>query len=555
MASRIAPLSTALGSAYTALHTKGLLSLVPKATGCRLAAHDISYRYFSTKQGTNVGKEAEKDDIRHEGLRKIKEKFGLYPTYEARHTPLREFRDRYEQLANGEQVEGIKEVLVGRVTSVRESSSKLYFIDVMQDGKHIQVVASRQRFEDQEHFRLMTSTIRRGDIVEFHGHAGRTKVGELSLFIKDLRLLAPCQHDLPKLNTLTNVETRFRQRYLDLLVNTESREAIIMRAKLLQHLRSFLDSRGFLEVETPILAKQAGGANARPFTTQSNAMHTEFLLRIAPELYLKQLVIGGLERVYEIGKQFRNEGIDRTHNPEFTTCEFYMAYGDFNNIVNMTETFLSELVQKLHGRQQVTVKGRTQGAEHTIDFSPPFQRISVMEELEKRLGHSLALTERGLRERLASACSKHRLGPSDNCSETMLLDRLLSHFVEPLCVQPTFLVDFPQILSPLAKEHPTQAGLTQRFELYVAGWELCNAYAELNDPEEQRARFEAQAHARTQGDAEAQILDEDFCKALEYGLPPTAGWGMGLDRLLMLLSGHTQIREVLAFPVLKDRTS
>ncbi|KAI8071594.1 Lysyl-tRNA synthetase [Gongronella butleri] len=435
--------------------------------------------------------------------------------------------------------------LTGRIQSKRESSSNLIFYDVVHDGQVVQVVASRNRFENPDSFLSKNLDASRGDIMRFTGVVGKTNRGQISLFASDLSVLTPCLHDIPK-TSIKDPEKRFRQRYLDMLVNQEPAAILRTRAKTIQFIRSFLDQRGFVEVETPTLAPNVGGASAKPFVTTANALGMKLQLRIAPELYLKELVIGGLDRVYEIGKQFRNEGIDADHNPEFTTCEFYQAYGNLESLMNDTERMLSELVHHVSGTGSVMKDGEA------IHFDRPFAKIDVVDHLNKyfdlQLKSIASLTALELKE----LCLQNNISTQAPYTEARLLDKIISHVIEPQCTQPTFLYNHPLSLSPLAKDYISQGQrVAARFELFVGKKEIVNAYEELNDPQEQRRRFENQQRDRQDGDMEAPIPDMAFCEALEYGLPPTAGWGMGVDRVVQLLTGSHHIREVISFPLIR----
>jgi lysyl-tRNA synthetase class 2 len=336
------------------------------------------------------------------------------------------------------------------------------------------------------------------------------------------------------------------------MINTSSRQHLIIRSKLISRLRYFLDSRGFLEVETPILSTNIGGANANPFKTFSKSLNSDLFLRISPELYLKQLIIGGFEKVYEIGKQFRNEGIDHTHNPEFTTCEFYQAYSDYQSLMNLTEELLFDLVTHLIGKPIIQLTNK-HGQIINIDFTPPFKKIEIIPELEKFLNCSLPdINNEDSIPILSSHCEKYHISCPFPHTPARLFEKLMNHFIEKNCIQPTFLYNYPEILSPLARKHDFKAGITERFELFINGSEICNAYSELNDPKEQRKRFQQQIKLKELGETEIQIKDEIFCEALEYGLPPTGGWGMGIDRFCMLLTNQSNIKEVISFPLTKS---
>ena len=324
-----------------------------------------------------------------------------------------------------------------------------------------------------------------------------------------------------------------------MIMNDSTRETFITRSKIVKYVRQYLDERDFLEVQTPMMNKIAGGATARPFKTHHNELDMELFLRIAPELYLKELVVGGLDRVYEIGRQFRNEGIDLTHNPEFTTCEFYMAYADYEDVLNMTEELVSELVFKIKGSYE-TVYHTQSGEEYKVNWARPWRRVNMIPALEEATGekfppaNELHTTETN--EFLKKVLQKMNVQCSEPRTNARMIDKLVGEYIEETAINPTFIVGHPEVMSPLAKYHRDIPGLCERFEAFVCKKEICNAYTELNDPFDQRLRFEEQANQKSQGDDEAQLIDETFCQALEYGLPPTGGWGMGIDRLVMFLT-------------------
>ena len=570
--------------------------------------------------------------------------------------------------------------IAGRVTSRRDASSKLVFLTISggEGGKdEVQVLADRGLYEESSDaggdFDSFRQSVRRGDVIGVRGFPGKSGRGELSVIPREVSVLAPCLRRLPgaasekeriaagKKNKnknkrkngrgkrkdeeeeqkaavteqensgididdgegllLRDPEQRYKHRYLDLLVNgrlgVSSR--FVVRARVIQAVRSFLSARDFLEVETPVLSAQPGGASAEPFVTRAKSLAAEssedgeedgpgrrLYMRIAPELYLKQLVVGGFDRVFELGKVFRNEGVTAAHNPEFTTCEFYQAYATYEDLMTTTEEMLGEIVRVAKREQGIEREGdlvvevpiagssgsgsggggsssggdggngygdnvgKEGGAAGlvAVDFTPPFRRVAIIPELERHTGapirdwvagansfddperQSVAVASlSSLCEDLGVSCPAPRTAPR-------LFDKLIGHFIEPECVQPTFLCDHPVCMSPLAKAHGEEnegavPGTVQRFELFVAGTEICNSYTELNDPEEQRRRFLAQASQREAGDAEAHGVDEVFCASLEYGLPPTAGWGMGIDRLCMMLTGARHIRDVIMFPAVK----
>ncbi|KAM0671955.1 hypothetical protein OCOL_001012 [Ordospora colligata] len=443
----------------------------------------------------------------------------------------------------------------GRIMSIR-MHSKFCFFYVVSGGESMQLVAD---IKDQGTKRSNVARfVKRGDVIGFVGNPGKTKTLEQSVFVSDLDILSPCMRTIPTEHFgLKDAETIYRKRHIDLLMNKESRERFEMRTRIVKYVRTFLDARGFLEVETPMMNLIPGGAAAKPFITHHNELKLDLYMRVSPELYLKKLVIGGLDRVYEMGKQFRNEGIDLTHNPEFTSCEFYMAYADYNDTMEMTEEMLSGLVHELFGTDVIRYEPKKRGEEVKpveISFSRPFRRISILEELNEKLGLQITgenLEDKETLEKLLEVCVKENVVVEKPQTLARVLDKLIGHVIEPQCVSPTFIKDYPVVMSPLAKRHRSKAGLTERFELFINSKEICNAYTELNNPFEQRERFVQQANDQNAGDEEAMMLDEDFCNALEYGLPPTGGWGLGVDRLVMYLTNAANIKDVIFFPAMK----
>lgn len=433
--------------------------------------------------------------------------------------------------------------LAGRIVTLRDQGGAI-FAHIRDAEAKIQVYVRRDVI-GEEKFNLFKEFVDVGDIVGFRGKLFRTKTGELTVEVESFEILSKCLNDLPeKWHGVKDPEVRYRQRYLDLIANPETADVFIKRAKIIGKIREYFNSKGFFEVETPILSQVASGASARPFRTYHNALGQELYLRIAPELFLKKLIVGGFTKVYEIGKNFRNEGIDIHHNPEFTMMEFYVAYWDYNDLMSFSEDFLSWIVMEINGSYRVKF------GEHEIDFTPPYRKVKFFDYLYEQTGKpkEFFLDERSVRDFARS------LGINEEkLSHPKVIDKVFEVFSEGKFINPTFILDFPKILSPLAKTHRSDPDLVERFEIFVGGIEISNAYTELNDPIEQKKRFDEQAKQREQGDEEAQMTDEDFIRALEYGLPPTAGQGIGIDRLVMILTNSTSIREVILFPTLRQK--
>lgn len=441
--------------------------------------------------------------------------------------------------------------VAGRIMSLRRMG-KASFCHVQDSQGKIQVYLKRDDLgEIYDAFRLLDI----GDIIGVEGYIFRTKMGEISIHAQRLVLLSKSLRPLPIAketkdeqgnitvhDPFSDKELRYRQRYVDLAVNSNVRDVFIKRTKIVSTIRKFLDDRGCLEVETPILQPQYGGAFARPFMTHHNALDIDLYLRIADELYLKRLIVGGFDGVYEFSKDFRNEGMDRSHNPEFTMLEVYVAFKDYVWMMGLVEEMISEVALAVNGSMKIR-----QG-EAEIDFTPPWTRMTMFDAIKERTGMDL----RGATEsRLRKAAKDLHVEVAATDGVGAIIDEIFSEKVEPHLIQPTFITDYPIEMSPLAKRHRTEEGLVERFEMICNGQELCNAFSELNDPLDQRARFEEQMRRRAQGEEEIQPLDEDFLRALEYGMPPTAGLGVGIDRLTMLMTGQESIRDVIFFPQMK----
>ena len=435
--------------------------------------------------------------------------------------------------------------LAGRITSMR-TMGKAAFLDLQDASGSIQALLRQNNLEDG--FDLLKN-LDIGDHLGVRGNLIRTRTGQVTIDALELTVTAKGMRPLPeKYHGLRDVETRYRQRYLDLIANQdEVMPVFVLRSKVIRGIRRFLDDRGFLEVDTPVLVPVAAGAHAKPFVTHHNALDQQLYLRIATELYLKRLIIGGFDKVYEIGRVFRNEGIDQDHNPEFTLLESYEAYADYNDIMEMVEQMVSTIAIEVNGSTKVAI------GQDVIDFAPPWQRVSLREELEKRSGIDLeSYNDDALRQKAGEVGIDTKVLESRG----RLIDKLLSTFVEPHLIQPTFVLDYPEEMSPLAKAKPDSPGYVERFEAFAFGMEIANSYSELNDPKIQRERFEAQAQIqRLYENEEVDRQDDDFLTAMEYGMPPTGGLGIGIDRLVMLLAGQPSIRDVLLFPQMRTMPS
>jgi lysyl-tRNA synthetase, class II len=443
----------------------------------------------------------------------------------------------------------VNTITSGRILAIRDHGKTSFL--VLSDGRaRIQVYVKRDDLPeiDFKVFKLLDF----GDWVGVEGHLFRTKTNELTIFAARLRFLAKCLLPLPeKWHGLTDVEIRYRQRYLDLIVNPDSRRVFEIRSRIVAAIREFMTSRGYLEVETPMMQPIAGGALARPFTTYHNTLEMDLYLRIAPELYLKRLTVGGLEKVFEINRNFRNEGISTQHNPEFTMLEFYEAYADYHALMAMTEEMIGTVARQAISTDQITFAGQP------ISLAAPYARLSLREAAREAASRRLhrEVSEADLRDRDAAASLAEQLGieVEPNEGPGAITTAIFEKVCEDRLIQPTFVYDFPTEVSPLSKQKPDDPDTVERFELYIGGFEVANAFSELNDPIEQRRRFEAQLRNRARGDLQAHQMDEDYIRALEYGLPPTGGEGVGIDRLVMLLTDSPSIRDVILFPLMRKR--
>ena len=439
--------------------------------------------------------------------------------------------------------------IAGRMMKKRVMG-KAAFIELQDASGTIQVYIKRDDLPEGYYNTVFKKLLDIGDVLGIKGYVFRTKTGHISVHTTELELLAKALRPIPVVkekegvvyNEVTDKEFRYRQRYVDLFVNPEVREVFVRRAKMVSAIRRFLDEKGYLEVETPVLQPIYGGASARPFTTHHNALNMELYLRIADELYLKRLIVGGFEGVYEISKDFRNEGLSRFHNPEFTMMELYVAYKDYAWMMDLVEEMVEYVAAEIHGKPEVQV------GENLISFKRPWKRIPMFEAIEEKTGHNLYGKNR---DELAEIGKSLKIDIDSSMGSGKIIDEIFGEFVEPTLIQPTFITDYPIELSPLAKKHRSKPGLVERFEAICNGKEICNAFSELNDPIDQRERFEDQAALRDKGDDEAMNIDEDYLRALEYGMPPTAGLGVGIDRLAMIMTGQESIRDVILFPLLR----
>ncbi len=478
-----------------------------------------------------------------------------YPTHSERSHSTQEAVQAYEatESAGGDQI--VKATLVGRLRSLR-AMGKITFAHIEDGAGRVQLFL-RANDLGQEKIELFNRYFDLGDFIQASGEMFRTRTNEVTLRVEEFHMLAKAITPLPAAKdevvdgqvvqhaTLAEPEVRYRQRYADLAVNPDVRRIFRARAAVIRSLREFLDSHDFLEVETPILQPIYGGAAARPFVTFHNQLKQDLYLRISFELYLKRLLVGNLERVYEIGRDFRNEGVDRTHNPEFTMLEFYMAYADYHQVMAFTEEMIVHVADMVSGNRRISFQG------HELNLEPPWRRIKLSEGLVEMAG--IDIDEHSTAESLAEAMRAKDLQPDPKSTRGKLIDSLIGNFLEPNLIQPTIIYDYPRDISPLTKSKPDDANTVERFEVFIAGMEICNAFSELNDPLDQEARFQEMGRDYASDDEERHPMDEDYLRAMRYGMPPNGGFGMGVDRLTMLFTDTPNIREVILFPHLRER--
>jgi len=496
---------------------------------------------------------SEQELVRRENLRQLEE-LGINP-YPHELVPITHLAADIKAKFNAENADEYKEVcLAGRLMAVREAG-KAMFAELQDSSGRIQFYVRSNDICPDEDKTLFDKVFKKlldiGDFISINGYVFTTKMGETTVHVTSFKFLSKALRPLPIVkkdkdgnlyDQFTTPELRYRQRYVDLTVNAHFKDIFLKRNKLIRSMREYFDGQGWLEVETPILQPIHGGASARPFISHHNALDVPLYLRIANELYLKRLIIGGFDGVYEIGKMFRNEGMDRTHNPEFTSMEIYVAYKDYNWMMTMTENVISHICQAIHGKTSTTVENEV------IEFAGPYAKMSMFESIEKYTGIDVSkMNEQELR----TVCHQLKIPVDNTMGSGKLIDEIFSEKVEHHLIQPTFITDHPLEMTPLAKKHRVHEGLVERFELFVMGKEIANAYTELNDAIDQRQRFEEQVELGARGDHEAMALDEDFLRAIEYGMPPMSGLGIGIDRLTMLMTNQRSIQEVLFFPQMR----
>src|SRR5574344_1993548 len=501
----------------------------------------------------NVLELSEQEIIRRNSLDELR-KMGINPYPAAEYVTNAFSTDIVAEYKNTEEGEPKREVSNAGPIMSRRIMGKASFVELQDSKGRIQVYVTRDDISSEEHPDMYNVVFKRlldiGDFVGIEGFVFRTQTGEITVHAKELTVLSKSLRPLPIVKYKDGVaydgfndpELRYRGRYIDLIVNDGIKDIFLKRAKVIKTLRSVLDEAGYTEVETPILQSIPGGASARPFITHHNSLDIDLYLRIATELYLKRLIVGGFEGVYEIGKNFRNEGMDRFHNPEFTCMELYVQYKDYNWMMSFTEKLLETICIAVNGKDESVFDGKT------ISFKAPFRRLPILDAIKEKTGYDLnGMEEAEIRE----VCKKLNMEIDDTMGKGKLIDEIFGEFCEGTYIQPTFIIDYPVEMSPLTKMHRSKPGLTERFELMVNGKELANAYSELNDPIDQEERFKEQMRLADNGDDEAMIIDQDFLRALRYGMPPTSGIGIGIDRMVMLMTGQTTIQEVLFFPQMR----
>ena len=503
---------------------------------------------------------SEQHEIRLEKLEELQE-MGINPypyDFDVTHSS-EEILNKPELVKEDDQdAEEAEQVAVAGRIMTRRIMGKSTFFNLQDSDGTIQVYIRRDDVGTEEYNTVFKKLTDIGDIVGVKGHVFITGTGETTVYAKEFVLLSKTLRPIPVpkevetedgetkvYDAFTDKEQRYRQRYVDLIVNPEVRDVFRRRTEMVQSMRNFMNDKGYMEVETPILQPVYGGASAKPFKTHHNALDMDLYLRIANELYLKRLIVGGYDGVYEFSKDFRNEGLSRFHNPEFTQVELYVAYKDYNWMMDFVEALIEHVAEELHGTSKVKV------GDHEIDFKRPWPRIPMFEAIEKETGKDLY--GKGLKE-LRSVAKELHVDLEEGAGKGKIIDEIFGEFVEPKLIQPTFITDYPIEMSPLAKKHREKEGLVERFECICNGKEIANAFSELNDPLDQRERFKEQAKLRSEGDEEAMEIDEDFVRALEYGMPPTAGLGIGIDRLAMIMTDSDSIRDVLFFPQMKPET-
>lgn len=493
---------------------------------------------------------SEQEIIRRNSLERLRE-MGIEPYPAAEYVTNAFSKDIKEQFKDDAEPRQVS--IAGRIMS-RRIMGKASFMELQDSEGRIQVYISRDDICPDENKDLYNVIFKKlldiGDFVGIEGFVFRTQMGEISVHAQKLTLLSKSLRPLPIVkykdgvayDGFNDAELRYRQRYVDLIVNDGVKDIFLKRAKVIKTLRTVLDEAGYTEVETPILQSIPGGASARPFITHHNSLDIDLYLRIATELYLKRLIVGGFEGVYEIGKNFRNEGMDRTHNPEFTCMELYVQYKDYNWMMSFTEQLLERICVAVNGSSEAVVDGKT------ISFKAPYRRLPILEAIKEKTGYDL---EGKSEDEIRQICHELKMEIDDTMGKGKLIDEIFGEFCEGTFIQPTFIIDYPVEMSPLTKMHRSKPGLTERFELMVNGKELANAYSELNDPLDQEERFKEQLRLSEKGDDEAMFIDQDFLRALQFGMPPTSGIGIGIDRLVMLMTGQTAIQEVLLFPQMR----